>query len=113
MQIARVPPCRYGNAAPGSVANIVAAARAGAYDGTALSKVLPGRYLVAGTQGPKRSGLVQAPPGLPPNPDVLSAAAFRLPHRRPGTVSLNLSGGPAAAIPAAPASLHRRGPVTC
>ena len=30
-----------------------------------ITKVLPGRYLLLGTQGPKRSGLVQAPPGLP------------------------------------------------
>ncbi|KAL4431600.1 hypothetical protein ABPG77_001442 [Micractinium sp. CCAP 211/92] len=81
----------YGKAAPGSVANIVAAARAGAYDFTQLSKVLPGRYLLLGAQGGKRSGLVQAPEGLPPNPDLLEAASFRLPHRRPGTVSLNLS----------------------
>ncbi len=58
-----------------------------------ITKVLPGRFLLLGTQGPKRSGLVQAPPGLPEsNPDLLSSAAFRLPHRRPGTVSLNLSG---------------------
>ncbi|KAL4859096.1 Peptidyl-prolyl cis-trans isomerase CYP28 [Chlorella vulgaris] len=81
----------YGKAAPGSVATIVAAARAGAYDNTALSKVLPGQYIVAGAQGPKRSGLVQAPEGLPANPDILSSSAFRLTHRRPGTVSLNLS----------------------
>lgn len=49
-----------------------------------------------GAQGGKRSGLVQAPEGLPPNPDLLEAASFRLPHRRPGTVSLNLSGAPLA-----------------
>ncbi|KAL4458988.1 hypothetical protein ABPG75_013853 [Micractinium tetrahymenae] len=81
----------YGRAAPGSVATIVAAARAGAYDSTQLSKVLPGRYLLLGAQGGRRSGLVQAPQGLPPNRDILEAASFRLPHRRPGTVSLNLS----------------------
>lgn len=82
----------YGNAAPGSVATLVAAAQAGAYASTSITKVLPGRYLLLGTQGPKRSGLVQAPPGLPEgNPDLLSSAAFRLSHRRPGTVSLNLS----------------------
>lgn len=66
--------------------------QAGAYDDTALTKVLPGRFLLLGTQGPKRSGLVQAPAGLAPNPDLLSPAAFRLRHLRPGTVSLNLSG---------------------
>ena len=82
----------FGRAAPGSVANIVAAAAAGAYDNTALSKVVAGRFIVAGAQGPKRSGLVQAPPDLPPNPDILASSAFRLTHRRPGTVSLNLSG---------------------
>ncbi|EFN53309.1 hypothetical protein CHLNCDRAFT_26066, partial [Chlorella variabilis] len=81
----------FGRAAPGSVANIVAAAAAGAYDNTALSKVVAGRFIVAGAQGPKRSGLVQAPPDLPPNPDILASSAFRLTHRRPGTVSLNLS----------------------
>ncbi|PSC76546.1 peptidyl-prolyl cis-trans isomerase chloroplastic [Micractinium conductrix] len=81
----------YGHAAPGSVATIVAAAKAGAYANTSLSKILPGRYIVAGAQGPKRSGLVQAPEGLPPNPDLLKSASFRLSHRRPGTVSLNLS----------------------
>ena len=84
----------YGRAAPGSVGNIIAAAQAGAYNGSALSKVVPGQYLLAGTQGPRRMGLVQAPEGLEPNPDILSASAFRLPHRRPGTVSLNLSGAP-------------------
>lgn len=81
----------YGKAAPGSVANIVAAVQAGAYNSTSLSKIIPGRYLLAGVQGGKRSGLVQQPQGLPPNPDLLNSASFRLTHRRPGTVSLNLS----------------------
>ena len=81
----------YGNAAPGTVATFKEVVRSGALAGTALSKILPGRWIVAGTQGPRRSGLLEAPPGLPANPDTLNPAAFRLRHTRPGTLSLNLS----------------------
>jgi peptidyl-prolyl cis-trans isomerase B (cyclophilin B) len=81
----------YGNAAPGTVANFKALLAAGSLNGTCFSKIVPGQWLVAGQQGPRRSGLLEAPPGLPPNPDTLNAAAFRLRHDRPGTLSLNLS----------------------
>jgi cyclophilin family peptidyl-prolyl cis-trans isomerase len=80
----------YGRAAPGTVARFKAAVAAGVYDGTSLSKILPGQYLMGGRAGPRRMGLVESPPGMPPNPDLTSAAAFRLTHR-PGALSLNLS----------------------
>lgn len=45
-------------------------------------------------QGSHRMGYVEAPPGLPSNSDILASASFQLPHRRPGTVSLNMAGSP-------------------
>ena len=49
---------------------------------------------MAGRQGSKRVGEVEAPPDLlEPNRDVSEAAAFRLGHGRPGTLSLSLSEG--------------------
>jgi peptidyl-prolyl cis-trans isomerase B (cyclophilin B) len=81
----------YGNAAPGTVAAFKALVASGALNGTCISKIIPGQWLVLGRQGPKRSGLLEAPPGLPPNPDMVSPSAFRLRHSRPGTLSLNLS----------------------
>ena len=103
----------YGKAAPGTVALFLATLKAGAYEGSALTKILPGQFLSAGKQGSHRMGLVEAPAGLPPNPDILSASAFRLRHLRPGTVSLNLSGGsrglavPRLGLLSAPASAHQ------
>lgn len=81
----------FGNDAPGTVAQFKALVTSGALQGSSISKILPGRWIMAGRQGPKRSGLLEAPPGLPSNPDTLSSAAFRLHHQRPGTLSLNLS----------------------
>lgn len=81
----------YGRQAPGTVALIKAVAQAGAFDGTTFGKVLQGQYVVAGRQGSHRMGQVEVPAGLPSNPDMLSPGAFSLRHRRPGTVSLNLS----------------------
>lgn len=81
----------YGNAVPRTVGNFVAAATAGAYNGTLIHKILPGEYIQAGKQGPGRLGGVQAPPDLQPNTDVTQASAFKLNHFRPGTVSLPLS----------------------
>ncbi|KAL4541392.1 hypothetical protein Ndes2526B_g05923 [Nannochloris sp. 'desiccata'] len=81
----------YGNAAPGTVANFKTLITTQALNGTCLSKIIPGQWLVAGTQGPKRSGLLDPPAEITRNPDVLSSVAFKLDHRKPGTVSLNLS----------------------
>ena len=81
----------YGRAAPGTVSAFKAIVAQGALNGTVLSKVYPGRWLICGQQGPRRSGLLTPLAELPPNPDLVSAAAFRLNHVRPGTVSLNLS----------------------
>jgi peptidyl-prolyl cis-trans isomerase B (cyclophilin B) len=81
----------YGNAAPGTVANFKTLITSQALNGTCLSKIIPGQWLVAGTQGPHRSGLLEPPAEITRNPDVLSSTAFKLDHRRPGTLSLNLS----------------------
>lgn len=81
----------YGRAAPGTVENFKTLMTSGALNGTCISKVLPGQWIVAGQQGPHRSGLLEAPPAVTANPDTLSATAFCLRHLRPGTVSLNLS----------------------
>jgi peptidyl-prolyl cis-trans isomerase B (cyclophilin B) len=81
----------YGNAAPGTVANFKTLITTQALNGTCLSKIVPGQWLVAGTQGPKRSGLLDPPAEITRNPDLLSSTAFKLDHRKPGTISLNLS----------------------
>lgn len=81
----------YGNAAPGTVTNFKTLVQTQALAGTALSKIIPGQWIVAGTQGSHRSGLLDPPEGLIRNTDVLSPSAFKLRHLRPGTVSLNLS----------------------
>ena len=81
----------YGNTAPGSVANFLAMVNAGALQNTVFNRVFPGAYLLAGAQGPKRMGMVDASTiQLQNNPDVTSARAFALRHLRPGTVSLVL-----------------------
>lgn len=81
----------YGRAAPGTVAVFKKLITSGALNGTSLSKIFPGRWLIAGQQGPRRSGLLVPPDELPSNIDLLSASAFQLDHSRPGTLSLNLS----------------------
>ena len=62
---------------PSTTATFLALVRAGAYNGTVFSKVLPGRWIQAGRQGSPRMGAVAVPPDLPPNEDLLSARAFR------------------------------------
>ena len=81
----------YGNAAPGTVANFKTLIASQALNGTLLSKIIPGQFLVAGTQGPHRSGLLQPPAAIGRNPDLLASTAFKLQHLKPGTFSLNLS----------------------
>lgn len=81
----------YGQAAPGTVENFKTLMTSGALNGTCISKVLPGQWIVGGQQGPHRSGLLEVPPAVVPNPDTLTSTAFCLRHLRPGTVSLNLS----------------------
>ncbi len=80
---------------PITVANFLAVSRSGAYVGSSFNKILPGQYITLGRQGNKRFGNVDisAVEGVGPNPEVLASASFRLSHLRPGTVSLNLSGG--------------------
>lgn len=90
-EIGRIVIGLYGNAAPGTVANFKTLIATQALNGTCLSKIIPGQWLVAGTQGPKRSGLLSPPAELTRNADLLSSTAFKLDHRKPGTVSLNLS----------------------
>ena len=77
-----------------SVANFVALCTGGAggsgYLRTVVASVRPGEFVRAGAPGSARLGEVEAPE-LAPNPELASAAAFRLTHRAPGTVSLALS----------------------
>lgn len=80
----------YGNAAPNTVNNFKALISAGSLNGTCLSKIFPGQWIIAGQQGSHRSGLVEAPETIQSNPDILSASAFKLRHIKPGTLSLNL-----------------------
>ncbi|GIL43976.1 hypothetical protein Vafri_1551 [Volvox africanus] len=80
----------YGNAVPRTVSNFLALIESGNLVGTTFSRVLAGEYIQAGKQGSKRLGAVEVPATVQPNPEVSEASAFRLPHYRPGTVSLAL-----------------------
>ena len=84
----------YGTVAPGTVANFKRLIQSNVLEGTVVNKVFAGRYIVAGQQGAHRFGFLEDPEGIEPNSDLLDAAAFRLKHSRPGTVSLNLSNNP-------------------
>eukprot|EP00898_Chlorokybus_atmophyticus_P007995 jgi/Chlat1/8197/Chrsp76S07661 len=84
----------YGRVAPNTVENFVnlCTGRSGStYKGTIVHRIIPGQYIQAGKQGRKRMGQVESPSGQGSNPDILSPQAYKLPHRRPGTVSLALS----------------------
>jgi hypothetical protein len=73
----------FGRQAPGATGTFLALVRAGAYNGTTFSKVLPGRWIQAGRQGSLRMGAVALPPDLPPNADLTAPRAFRrAPPRR-------------------------------
>ena len=66
----------YGDTAPGSVAAFTTLLYRGAYTGTTINKILPGRYIKAGKQGSKRYGEVDAvqlemQDPLPANPDLV------------------------------------------
>ncbi|PNW75777.1 hypothetical protein CHLRE_12g561000v5 [Chlamydomonas reinhardtii] len=80
----------YGNAVPRTVSNFLALVESGNLVGTTFSRVLAGEYIQAGKQGSKRLGAVEVPPTVQSNPEVSEASAFKLPHYRPGTVSLAL-----------------------
>jgi cyclophilin family peptidyl-prolyl cis-trans isomerase len=67
----------FGRQAPGATGTFLALVRAGAYNGTTFSKVLPGRWIQAGRQGSLRMGAVALPPDLPPNADLTAPRAFR------------------------------------
>jgi peptidyl-prolyl cis-trans isomerase B (cyclophilin B) len=53
----------YGNVAPVTVQNLVAAVQAGAFNGTAFSKISPGEFIQLGKQGSRRLGDVEPPAG--------------------------------------------------
>lgn len=53
----------YGNVAPVTVQNLVAAVQAGAFNGTAFSKISPGEFIQLGKQGSRRLGDVEPPIG--------------------------------------------------
>ncbi|EFJ49394.1 hypothetical protein VOLCADRAFT_89777 [Volvox carteri f. nagariensis] len=80
----------YGNAVPRTVSNFLALVESGNLVGTTFSRVLAGEYIQAGKQGARRLGAVEVPASVQPNTEVSEASAFRLPHYRPGTVSLAL-----------------------
>lgn len=80
----------YGNAVPRTVDNFLALVSSGNLVGTTFSRVLAGEYIQAGKQGQRRLGAVEVPAEVQANPEVSEASAFRLPHYRPGTVSLAL-----------------------
>lgn len=66
----------YGDTAPGTVAAFTSLLQSGAYTGTTINKIFPGRYIKAGKQGSKRYGEVDAvllgmQDPLPPNPDLV------------------------------------------
>lgn len=82
----------YGRHLPITVSNFRSAVQQGLYTGTIFHKVLPGAFVQAGRQGSKRQGEVFVPKdSQQPNPELLQGASYRLPHMRPGTVSLMLS----------------------
>lgn len=81
----------YGNLLPITVSNFLSLIKSGALVGTCFSKIVPGQYILAGKQGPKRAGFLEAPDTLVSNPESLSYGSFKLQHLRPGTLSLNLS----------------------
>ena len=82
----------YGESAPGSVAQLLKLAEAGAYGNTVVNRVVPGQFVAIGRQGSDRLGELEfdavAKVGLPKNADIVRASAFALKHRAPGTVSL-------------------------
>lgn len=81
----------YGNLAPVTVANILAAVKAGSYTGSAFSRISPGEYIQLGRQGNRRLGDIDPPYGLPVNTDLTIPGPFKQSHSRPGTVALSLS----------------------
>ncbi|MEW5299173.1 MAG: hypothetical protein WDW36_002213 [Sanguina aurantia] len=81
----------YGNLAPVTVQNFLRVVERGGLDGTIFSRIVAGEYVQAGKQGQSRMGEVETQTDLVSNSDIYSADAFKLPHRRPGTVSLSVS----------------------
>jgi len=75
----------FGRQAPGATGTFLALVRAGAYNGTTFSKVLPGRWIQAGRQGSLRMGALTLPPDLPPNADLTAPRAFRRAARLAGS----------------------------
>lgn len=66
----------YGDTAPGCVAAFTSLLGSGAYTGTTVNKIYPGRYIKAGKQGSKRYGEVDAvqlgmQDPAPANPDLV------------------------------------------
>ncbi|KAI5071402.1 hypothetical protein GOP47_0013653 [Adiantum capillus-veneris] len=85
----------YGKQVPETVANFKAmcTGKAGSsYKGSLIHRILAGQYIIAGKQGFSREkGEVLPPPKLDRNMESINPDAFKIPHRRPGTVSLCLS----------------------
>lgn len=79
----------YGDTAPGCVAAFTSLLGSGAYTGTTVNKIYPGRYIKAGKQGSRRYGEVDAvqlemQDPAPANPDLVRP---RLDHAYPVCIS--------------------------
>ncbi|MCO5601166.1 hypothetical protein L7F22_055285 [Adiantum nelumboides] len=85
----------YGKQVPETVANFKAMCTGkpgSSYKGNVIHRILGGRYIMAGKQGySKEKGEVPPPSSLNRNMESIKSEAFKIPHVRPGTVSLCLS----------------------
>eukprot|EP00892_Ulva_mutabilis_P012241 jgi/Ulvmu1/938/UM102_0021.1 len=93
----------YGDTAPGTVSAFTTLLDRGAYTGTTINKIFPGRYIKAGKQGSKRYGEVDAvqlemQDPLPSNQDLVSSKAFSRSHLFPGTVSWSVGDEDASSV---------------
>lgn len=85
----------YGKQVPETVANFKAMCTGeggSSYKGSLIHRILEGQYIMAGKQGySKEKGEVIPPSKLSRNMESINSEAFKIPHLRPGMVSLCLS----------------------
>eukprot|EP00242_Pyramimonas_sp_CCMP2087_P015523 CAMPEP_0198200722 /NCGR_PEP_ID=MMETSP1445-20131203/3684_1 /TAXON_ID=36898 /ORGANISM="Pyramimonas sp., Strain CCMP2087" /LENGTH=341 /DNA_ID=CAMNT_0043870861 /DNA_START=99 /DNA_END=1124 /DNA_ORIENTATION=+ len=82
----------YGDLLPQTVENFLTLVKTpeNGFKDTVFHTVRPGQYISAGRQGQRRRGQLESVQ-LASNPELTSAASFKLKHLRPGTVSLTLT----------------------